>query len=163
MLAHLADVSIRSIFLALVAALALLVVRGRRTAALQHAIWAAVMCGMLALFAFGQALPRLPLHVLRSATEPAALPTVFPLPLADSNSVTVHLVNLTNPMAMKGPYRDFFPVGPQVIRLRLPGKLQAKRARLLTAAKDVVIEGSGSTLSITVPSVLDHEVVAIDI
>src|ERR1700744_2561260 len=89
MLAHLADVSIRSIFLALVAALALLGVPGRRTAALQHAIWAAVMCGMLALFAFGQALPRLPLHVLRSATEPAALPTVFPLPLADSNSVTV--------------------------------------------------------------------------
>jgi hypothetical protein len=81
----------------------------------------------------------------------------------NSNSVTVHLVNLTNPMAMKGPYRDFFPVGPQVIRLRLPGKLRAKRARLLTASKDVVIEGSGSTLSITVPSVLDHEVVAIDI
>jgi hypothetical protein len=76
----------------------------------------------------------------------------------NSNSVTVHLVNLTNPMAMKGPYRDFFPVGPQVIRLRLPGKLQAKRARLLAATKDV-----GSTLSITVPSVLDHEVVAIDI
>jgi len=81
----------------------------------------------------------------------------------NSNSVTVHLVNLTNPMAMKGAYRDFFPVGPQVIRLRLPGKLQAKRARLLTATKEVVIEGSGSTLSITVPSVLDHEVVAIDI
>ena len=78
MLAHLADVSIRSILLAALAALALLMVRGKRTAALQHAVWTAVMCGMLALFAFGEALPRLPLHVLRSATAPAALPTLGP-------------------------------------------------------------------------------------
>ena len=81
----------------------------------------------------------------------------------NSDSVTVHLVNLTNPMAMKGPYRDFFPVGPQTIRLRFPGDVQAKRARLLVAEKDVAIERSGSTVSMAVPSLLDHEVVAIDI
>jgi hypothetical protein len=81
----------------------------------------------------------------------------------NSDSVTVHLVNLTNPMAMKGPYRDFFPVGPQTIRLRFPGDVQAKRARLLVAEKDVAIERSGSTVSMSVPSLLDHEVVAIDI
>jgi len=34
------------------------------TAAVEHAVWTAVVCGMLALFAFGQALPRLPLRVL---------------------------------------------------------------------------------------------------
>jgi hypothetical protein len=81
----------------------------------------------------------------------------------NSDSVTVHLVNLTNPMAMKGPYRDFFPVGPQTIRLRLPGDVHAKRARLLVANKDVAIERASSTVSMAVPSVLDHEVVAIDI
>jgi hypothetical protein len=62
----------------------------------------------------------------------------------NSVSITVHLVNLTNPMAMKGPYRDFFPVGPQTVRLRLPRDIQAKRARLLAADKDVAIERSGS-------------------
>lgn len=81
----------------------------------------------------------------------------------NSGSVTVHLVNLTNPMAMKGPYRDFFPVGPHTIRLRLAGVAQAKRARLLVAGKDVAIERVGPTLSFSVPSVFDHEVIAIDI
>src|SRR2546423_2133016 len=36
------------------------------------------------------------------------------------NSMTVHLVNLTNPMMMKGPVREFIPVGEQRIRVRLP-------------------------------------------
>jgi hypothetical protein len=30
-------------------------------------VWTAVVCGMLALFAFGQVLPRLPLRVLSRA------------------------------------------------------------------------------------------------
>src|SRR5665213_1617022 len=63
MLAHLADVSIRSLLLALPAAIVLWLMRRRRTAALQHAVWTAVVCGMLALFAFGQVLPRLPLRI----------------------------------------------------------------------------------------------------
>ena len=81
----------------------------------------------------------------------------------NSDSITIHLVNLTNPMAMKGPYRDFFPVGPHTIRLRLPGDVHAKRARLLVADKNVAIERASSTVSISVPSILDHEVVAIDL
>jgi hypothetical protein len=81
----------------------------------------------------------------------------------NSDSITVHLVNLTNPMAMKGPYRDFFPVGPQTIKLGLLGGVKVKRARLLVADRDVAIEHANSTASMTVPSVLDHEVVAIDI
>jgi len=78
-------------------------------------------------------------------------------------SITVHLVNLTNPMAMKGPYRDFFPVGAQTIKLRLPGNTRIKQARLLVAEKIVEVTHEGDTLTLTVPSVLDHEVVAIDI
>jgi len=81
----------------------------------------------------------------------------------NSGSITIHMVNLTNPMAMKGPYRDFFPVGPQTVRLRLPGDVSAKRARLLAAGKDVPIEHSGGRLSVTVPSIFDHEVLAIEI
>jgi hypothetical protein len=32
-----------------------------------------------------------------------------------ASSMTVHLVNLTNPMMMKGPYRETFPVGPLTV------------------------------------------------
>jgi len=78
-------------------------------------------------------------------------------------SITIHLVNLTNPMTMKGPYRDFFPIGAQTLKLRLPEGVQPKQARLLVAEKNVVIDRSGEILTLTVPIILDHEVVAIDI
>ena len=79
------------------------------------------------------------------------------------DSLTIHLVNLTNPMTMKGPYRDFFPIGAQALTLRLPGTVRAKQARLLVADKTVDLERSGTALTFRVPSILDHEVVAIDI
>jgi beta-lactamase regulating signal transducer with metallopeptidase domain len=64
MLAHLVDVSIRSLVLALPAAIVLWIAGRNRTAALRHAIWTAVLCGMLALFAFGRALPTFPVRIL---------------------------------------------------------------------------------------------------
>jgi hypothetical protein len=81
----------------------------------------------------------------------------------DSNAVVIHLVNLTNPMAMKGPYRDFFPVGAQKISVRLPAGMHAKSARLLVADKSAEMLRNGQELTISVPSILDHEVVAIDV
>jgi hypothetical protein len=78
-------------------------------------------------------------------------------------SITVHLVNLTNPMTMKGPYRDFFPIGAQTIKLRLPAGIQAKQARLLVSEKPAPITRSEEDLILNVPSILDHEVIAIDI
>jgi hypothetical protein len=82
---------------------------------------------------------------------------------ANSTSVTIHLVNLTNPMAMKGPYRDFFPVGPQSMKLKLPDGLHVRQARLLVSDKSSPIEASGTTVSMTIPSILDHEVVALEL
>ncbi len=81
----------------------------------------------------------------------------------NAGSITIHLVNLTNPMAMKGPYRDFFPVGPHTVRLNLPGRIREAHARLLVSEKSVEVSHSGSTLTVTAPSILDHEVVAIDL
>jgi hypothetical protein len=81
----------------------------------------------------------------------------------DRDAIVVHLVNLTNPMAMKGPYRDFFSVGEQKVRLRLPKGRQARAARLLVAEKPAEAQTSEDGLTIVVPSVLDHEVVAIDL
>jgi len=81
----------------------------------------------------------------------------------NADAITIHLVNLTNPMAMKGPFRDFFPVGPHTIKLNLPGNLQAKKAQLLVADKSVEMVRVGPGLTIILPSILDHEVVAIDV
>ena len=78
-------------------------------------------------------------------------------------SITVHMVNMTNPMAMKGPYRGFFPVGEQTVTLNLPEIAHARQARLLAADRMVPVEHMGSTLTVKVPTVLDHEVVAIEV
>ena len=78
-------------------------------------------------------------------------------------SLTVHLVNLTNPMMMKGPVRELLPVGEQRIRLRLPEGAKPKQVRLLAADRKVRSQRSGPYLELTVPSILDHEVVAVDL
>jgi hypothetical protein len=70
---------------------------------------------------------------------------------------------MTNPMAMKGPYRAFFPVGPHTVRLNLPSGLKPTRGKLLVADVNADLSRSGSVLTIHVPHILDHEVVAIDL
>ncbi len=78
-------------------------------------------------------------------------------------SLTVHLVNLTNPMMMKGPVRELIPLSRQKVRLRLPEGARPKGVRLLASDTEAPSDCSGPYLSVTVPSVLDHEVVAVDL
>jgi len=78
-------------------------------------------------------------------------------------SVTVHLVNLTNPMMMKGPLREPIPVGAQKVRLKLPAGLKAKKVQLLVAGGAPRTEEAGGYLTLTVPSIVYHEVVAVDV
>jgi hypothetical protein len=78
-------------------------------------------------------------------------------------SLTVHLVNLTNPMMMKGPIHELYPVGEQKVRVRLPEGKKVARVHLLKAGVDAhVVEQAAGFLTVLVPSVLDHEVVAVD-
>ena len=78
-------------------------------------------------------------------------------------SMTVHLVNLTNPMMMKGPIREFIPVGPQQVVVRLPQGATAKKVQLLVSDQVLPVKQTGARLTLTVPSILDHEVVAVDL
>ena len=78
-------------------------------------------------------------------------------------SITVHLVNLTNPMMMKGPIREFIPVGEQKVRVRLPEGVRGRKVRLLAAETTPRVQRQGQELIVTVPAVVDHEVVAIDL
>jgi hypothetical protein len=78
-------------------------------------------------------------------------------------SMTVHLVNLTNPMMMRGPLRELIPVGPQQVRVRLPKGTRPTRVQLLVAGASPQFQESGGQVLLTVPAVLDHEVIAIDL
>ena len=77
--------------------------------------------------------------------------------------MTVHLVNLTNPMTMKGPFRELIPLVSQEVRVRLPEGKKAKKVQLLVSGRVPRTNTSGQMLSVSVPSILDHEVVAIDL
>src|SRR5262249_25078714 len=79
------------------------------------------------------------------------------------DSLTVHLVNLTNPMMMKGPVRELIPIGEQRVRLRLADGVRAKAARLLVAGATPSVRESSGWLDLVVPSVLAHEIVAVDV
>jgi hypothetical protein len=78
------------------------------------------------------------------------------------DSMALHLVNLTNPMMMKGPVRELWPAGAQRVRLQV-GDIKPKRVRLLTAGVDPKFTLRQGVLELTVPSVSLHEVVAIDL
>ena len=77
-------------------------------------------------------------------------------------SMTVHLVNLTNPMMMKGPLREFLPLPAQRITIRLPEGRKLKRVQLLVSGQPPRVQQTGGEVRLTVASVLDHEVVALD-
>jgi hypothetical protein len=79
------------------------------------------------------------------------------------NSMTVHIVNMTNPMMMKGPLRETLPVGPLTARIRLPDGLRARKVQLLTSGRTVPADLRNGTLRVAVPSVDTHEVIAIDL
>jgi hypothetical protein len=78
------------------------------------------------------------------------------------NSMTIHLVNLTNPMMMKAPLREIIPISRQRVAFRVPSSRRVARVHLLVAARDVPYRAEGSTVSLEVPSIQLHEVVAVD-
>lgn len=79
------------------------------------------------------------------------------------DSMTVHLVNLNNPMMMKGPYREPLPCPRQVVRVRLPEGRRARRVQLLVSGRELPVKEEAGVLTAEVESVLDHEVLAIDL
>lgn len=79
------------------------------------------------------------------------------------HSMTVHLVNLSNPMMMKGPLRETIPVGPLSVRVRMPAGVQAKTVRLLTAGTSPRAQHTHRLLTVELPTVELHEVIALDL
>jgi len=78
-------------------------------------------------------------------------------------SLTVHLVNLTNPMMMKGPARETIPLTEQRVRVKMPENQRPQAVRLLVAGERAAFRPSGRYLEVQVPKIGLHEVVAIDL
>jgi Hypothetical glycosyl hydrolase 6 len=76
-----------------------------------------------------------------------------------SGRVLLHLVNLTNASTWRQPVHELIPVGPLLVKLRSPGDVKARRARLLVAGKTVSITQAGGLCQIQLQSLYDHELV----
>ena len=80
-----------------------------------------------------------------------------------SNSMTVHLVNLTNPMMMKGPIREIIPLVGQEVRVRVPEGRRVRGVKLLVSGNKAQVSHEGAILRVRIPRMDLHEVVAIDL
>ena len=78
------------------------------------------------------------------------------------SSMTAHLVNLTNPMMMKGPLREVVPLAGQRAKIRLPAGTEAKKVRLLVSGAEPQARTEGQIVEVTLPPIGLHEVIAID-
>jgi hypothetical protein len=79
------------------------------------------------------------------------------------DSMTVHLVNLTNPMMMRPSFREMIPSPPQSVRIRIPQGKKAVKVQLLVAGKTPAVRHTPGAVSLTLASIVDHEVIAIDL
>ena len=79
-----------------------------------------------------------------------------------NKSMTVHLVNLTNPMMMKGPFRELIPVDAEV-SIKIPEGSKVKAVKLLVGDHKPQFISREGRIIFTVPGILDHEIIALDL
>ena len=79
------------------------------------------------------------------------------------DSIAAHLVNLTNPMMMKGPLREVIPSPPQKVRIHVPAGRGVKKVQFLVSGKKPSYRQTGGTVSVDVPPIGLHEVIALDL
>ena len=78
------------------------------------------------------------------------------------HSMTVHLVNMTNPMMMKGPFRELIPVTAQV-SIRIPQGTKAGDVHLLVSGEKPAFKIKEDKVILTVSQIYDSEIIAIDL
>ena len=77
------------------------------------------------------------------------------------NSMTVHLVNLTNPYLMKGSFRELLPTAANV-SIKIPDKKKVSGVHLLMSGTKPAFENKNGRIQLNVAKILDHEIVALD-
>jgi len=76
----------------------------------------------------------------------------------NANGLAVVLHNLTNPMMLKGPTREIYPVGPQTVSVALDGRGVAS-ARALVSGRELPVRTEGGRAIVEVPGIDTLEVV----
>jgi hypothetical protein len=79
------------------------------------------------------------------------------------NSLAAHVVNLNNPMMMKGPYREVMPAGPYTVSLAIPPGAKVGAVKLLESGAAAKTSRNGDRLVVEIPRIRLHEVVAVDL
>jgi hypothetical protein len=79
-----------------------------------------------------------------------------------ARSLTVHLVNLTNPMAMRGSYREVIPLARLGVQVRLPADFRPRAARTLVSPASHPLRSTNGALQFDLTNIGLHEVLAID-
>ena len=74
----------------------------------------------------------------------------------------LHLVNLSNEAAWRGPMDEIIPVGPLTVRVQLPPDVRGRHAECLVSAAKPAVTVRPPWASFEVRSVADHEVVVIE-
>jgi Hypothetical glycosyl hydrolase 6/Beta-galactosidase trimerisation domain len=82
---------------------------------------------------------------------------------SQKSSMTAHLVNLTNPMMMKGPLREIIPITAQQVSIKIPDGRKVKQVHLLVAGTKPHYTNRDGFINLEVPSIGLHEVIAVDL
>ena len=77
-------------------------------------------------------------------------------------SMTVHLVNFTNPMMMKGPFRELIPVNADV-SIKIPANTKVTGVQLLLSQQKPKYEIKNGNVILSITGITDHEIVALDL
>ncbi len=78
------------------------------------------------------------------------------------DSMAVHLVNLTNPMMMKGPFRELIPVDAEV-SIKVPENTKLTGVHLPMRDNDPQYTIMDGRVKLTVPQISDHEIIGLDL
>ena len=78
------------------------------------------------------------------------------------DSMTIHLVNLTNPMMMKGPFREFIPVDAK-IEIQVPETQKVTDVHLLIKEETPGFKTEGNKIILDVSNIADYEIIGIDL
>jgi hypothetical protein len=73
----------------------------------------------------------------------------------------IHVLNYTNPNVHRGWVREFYPIGEQKIRFRVPAGKHITRVELLRAERTVPFHAAGDAIEFAIPSIENYEVAAL--
>jgi hypothetical protein len=73
----------------------------------------------------------------------------------------IHILNYTNPNMHRGWIREFYVIGEQKVRMKLPAGRQISRVELLRGGIDIPYKVADGWLEFTIPRILDYEVAAL--